>query len=113
MNLLINGLVTGAVFAIAAAGLVVTYSTSGIFNFAHGAPGMFCAHMYWDLRVNDSWPAPLALGVVLLVVAPLIGALIYLVVIRGLEGTSETVKLVVPISVLLALISLANWIWKS
>jgi branched-chain amino acid transport system permease protein len=123
VNLLINGLVTGAVFAIAAAGLVVTYSTSGIFNFAHGALGMFCAYIYWDLRVNDHhrwpllpkghWPAPLALGFVLLVVAPLIGAVIYLVVIRGLEGTSETVKLVVPISVLLGLISLANWIWNA
>ena len=41
MSLLIAGLITGAVFAIAASGLVVTYSTSGIFNFAHGALGMF------------------------------------------------------------------------
>ena len=123
MNLLINGLITGAVFAIAATGLVVTYSTSGIFNFAHGAIGMFCAYLYWDLRVNDHhrwpllpaghWPAPLALVAVLGVIAPLLGAFLYLVVIRGLDGTSETVKLVVPISVLLGLISLANWIWKS
>jgi branched-subunit amino acid ABC-type transport system permease component len=122
VNLLINGLVTGAVFAIAACGLVVTYSTSGIFNFAHGALGMFCAYVYWDLRVNDvhhwpllpdgRWPAPIALAVVLLVVAPLIGAVLYKVVISGLQGTSEIVKIVVPISVLLAFISLANWIWK-
>src|SRR5205823_8597712 len=53
MNLLINGLITGAVFAIAASGLVVTYSTSGVFNFAHGALGMLCAYVYWDLRVNE------------------------------------------------------------
>jgi len=122
VNLLVNGLVTGAVFAIAASGLVVTYSTSGIFNFAHGALGMFCAYVYWDLRYDDHhpwpllpkghWPAPLALAAVLLVVAPLMGALLYRVVIRGLHGTPELVKLVVPISVLLALISLANWIWK-
>ena len=122
MNLLINGLITGAVFAIAASGLVVTYSTSGVFNFAHGALGMLCAYVYWDLRVNDShtwpllpkghWPAPLALAFVLLVFAPVLGALLYWVVIRGLEGTSEIVKLVVPISVLLAAIGLANWVWK-
>ncbi|MDQ1510368.1 MAG: branched-chain amino acid transport system permease protein livM [Actinomycetota bacterium] len=122
MNLLINGLITGAVFAIAASGLVVTYSTSGVFNFAHGALGMLCAYVYWDLRVNDShtwpllpkghWPAPLALGFVLLVFAPLLGALLYRVVIRGLQDTSEIVKLVVPISVLLAAIGLANWVWK-
>ncbi len=122
MNLLINGLITGAVFAIAASGLVVTYSTSGVFNFAHGALGMLSAYVYWDLRVNDHhtwpllpkghWPAPLALGFVLLVFAPLLGALLYRVVIRGLQETSEIVKLVVPISVLLAAIGLANWVWK-
>jgi branched-subunit amino acid ABC-type transport system permease component len=123
MNLLINGLITGAVFAIAASGLVVTYSTSGVFNFAHGALGMLSAYVYWDLRVNNDhhwpllprgpWPAPLALGFVLLVFAPAIGALLYRFVIRGLQETSEIVKLVVPISVLLALIGLANWVWKT
>src|SRR5882757_8816964 len=122
MNLLISGLITGAVFAIAASGLVVTYSTSGVFNFAHGALGMLCAYVYWDLRVNDdhhwpllpkgAWPAPLALAFVLLIFAPLLGAVLYRVVIRGLQETSEIVKLVVPISVLLAAIGLANWVWK-
>lgn len=120
--LLINGVVTGAVYAIAASGLVVTYSTSGIFNFAHGALGMVCAYVYWDLRYNNnhnwpllpegSWPAPLALGFVLLVVAPLLGAAIYQVIIRGLEGTSETVKIVIPISLLLACIGFAGVTWK-
>jgi branched-chain amino acid transport system permease protein len=121
VNLLVNGLVTGAVFAVAASGLVVTYSTSGIFNFAHGALGMFCAYVYWDLRYNThhAWPlphgalpAPVALVLVLFVFAPLLGAALYRVVIHGLRDTAEVVKLVVPISVLLALISLANWIWK-
>jgi branched-subunit amino acid ABC-type transport system permease component len=112
MNLLINGLVTGAVFAIAASGLVVTYSTSGVFNFAHGALGMLCAYVYWDVRVNKAWPAPIALAFVLLLFAPALGALLYRVVIRGIQDTSEVVKLVVPISVLLALIATANWIWK-
>ncbi len=32
----ILGLVVGGVYGIAASGLVVTYTTSGIFNFAHG-----------------------------------------------------------------------------
>src|SRR5258708_5294966 len=123
MNLLINGLITGAVFAIAASGLVVTYSTSRVFNFAHGAIGMLCSYVYWDLRVNDdhhwpllpkgAWPAPLALAVVVGVIGRLIGALMYRVVIRGLQDTSEIVKLVVPISVLLAIIALANWVWKT
>ena len=33
------GLSTAAIFALAASGLVLTYTTTGIFNFAHGAIG--------------------------------------------------------------------------
>ena len=110
------GLATGAIYAIASAGLVVTYTTSGIFNFSHGAIGMFTAFVYWQLRWDDSWggqwPAPIALIFVLLVIAPLIGILLQLAVMRGLEGTSETTKLVIPIAVMLAFIGATNWIWQ-
>ena len=44
----IFGLVTAAIYAIAASGLVVTYTTSGVFNLAHGATGMFGAFLYWQ-----------------------------------------------------------------
>ena len=37
LNLVISGIVTGAIYSIMASGLVLTYQTSGIFNFAHGA----------------------------------------------------------------------------
>ncbi|MFM7057345.1 MAG: hypothetical protein ACKO2P_10530, partial [Planctomycetota bacterium] len=38
----IVGLSTGAIYAIIASGLVLTYTTTGIFNFAQGAIGMVC-----------------------------------------------------------------------
>ena len=37
---LIVGITLGSIYAVAASGLVVTYTTSGIFNFAQGAMGM-------------------------------------------------------------------------
>ena len=46
------GIVLGSAYAVAASGLVVTYSTSGIFNIAHGAIGMFMAFVYWQLSVG-------------------------------------------------------------
>ena len=73
----ILGLVIGGVYGIAASGLVVTYTTSGIFNFAHGAVAMLAAFTYWQFRFGWNWPAPLALLVVLGVLAPALGALIY------------------------------------
>ena len=64
----ILGLVTGATYAIAASGLVVTYTTSGIFNFAHGAIGMFMAFVFWQLTQAWGWPAFLSLLLVVLVI---------------------------------------------
>ncbi len=110
------GLATGAIYSIASAGLVVTYTTSGIFNFAHGAIGMFSAFLYWQLRWDEGWggfwPAPIALAFVLFIAAPIIGILLQLIVMKGLEGTSETTKLVIPIAVMLAFIGITNWVWQ-
>ena len=36
IDIVISGAVTGAIYAVMAAGLVLTYQTAGIFNFAHG-----------------------------------------------------------------------------
>ncbi|HEX7096810.1 MAG TPA: ABC transporter permease [Acidimicrobiales bacterium] len=105
------GIITGSVYAIAASGLVVTYTTSGIFNFAHGAVGMLAAFAYWQLRIEWDWPAPVALVVVLFVLAPIFGALLQRVIMRGLRGVSEIVRIVVPVAVMLFCINLANWVW--
>ena len=106
------GIAIGAIYAIAASGLVVTYTTSGIFNFAHGAFGMMAAFTYWQFAVAWGWPTWLALLVIVFVVAPLFGALIERVVMRGLEGTSDVVKIVVTVSLMLGLLGLATVIWS-
>src|SRR5688572_7366984 len=106
------GIVTGSVFAVAASGLVVTYTTSGIFNFAHGAIGMFMAFVFWELDVNRGWPTLLALLVVLLVLAPMAGALIETVLIRRLHGSSTGVALVVTLAMLVMLLGAAQLIWS-
>ena len=94
------GLVTAAIYAVAASGLVVTYTTSGIFNFAHGAFGMLAAFMYWQLRIEWGWSAPLTIFVMLGILAPLFGATIERVIMRGLQDVSEVTKLVVSVSLL-------------
>src|SRR5689334_23095995 len=106
-----SGLITASIYAVAASGLVLTYTTTGVFNFAHGATGMVAAFAYWDLRFGWGWPAPICLIIVLLILGPLFGALIELVIMRGLQGTSETTKLVATLSLLVALLGLSLWIW--
>ncbi len=108
----IFGLVLAAIYAVAASGLVVTYTTTGIFNFAHGAIGMIGAFAYWQLRVGWRWPVIPAVLVVLVVVGPGMGILIDRVIMRGLEGVSEVTKTVVSIGLLFGLIALAPIIWN-
>ena len=107
----IAGLSTAAIYAVAASGLVVTYTTSGIFNFAQGAFGMMAAFAYW--QVNQGWGVPVIPSVILVVfvMAPLFGAVIERGIIRGIEGASEVVKIVVTVSLMVALLGLAQVIW--
>jgi len=105
----VTGIVTGAVYAVAASGLVVTYTTSGIFNFAHGAMGMLLAFLYWQLRVHMHWPAPFALIAVLFILAPLFGAIVERVLMRNVRGSDTGVALMVTLGLLLFLVGLALW----
>lgn len=109
----IIGLSTGAIYAVIASGLVVTYTTSGIFNLAHGATGVLAAFTYWQLRFDWGWPAPIALVVVLAVLCPLFGAFIERYVMRGLKDTTEVVRLSVTVALFAAMLGLTSWIWPS
>jgi branched-chain amino acid transport system permease protein len=112
LRLTILGLCTASIFALAASGLVLTYTTTGIFNFAHGAIGMLGAFAYWQLQVDWDWPVPVALAAVLLVVAPALGILIERGIMRGLADAPETVRIVVTISLLVALLGIGLWVWS-
>jgi branched-chain amino acid transport system permease protein len=112
MSYFVVGLIIGCLYALTASGLVVTYTTSGIFNFAHGAIGMFMAFTYWQLAVGWGIPWPLALVIVLGVLAPVSGALIERLLIRPLYGASLGVTLVVTLGMLLFLLGAADALWK-
>ncbi len=79
LSFTIAGLSVAAILAVAASGLVLTYTTTGVFNFAHGAIGMLGAFTYWQLRFDWGWPTPIAIAVVLLVLGPLFGAFLEVV----------------------------------
>ena len=108
----IVGLTTAAIYAVVGSGLVLTYTTTGVFNFAHGAAGMLAAFTYWQLTVGWGWPVPVALAVVLLVLAPVFGALVERVIVRPVAALGEAERLVVTVAMLSAFIALGEWIWN-
>jgi ABC-type branched-subunit amino acid transport system ATPase component/branched-subunit amino acid ABC-type transport system permease component len=62
---IILGLTSGSVYALGAVGLVLTYKTSRIFNFAYGAiatTGAFCFYALHDQH-GVSWPIAAAISV--------------------------------------------------
>jgi branched-chain amino acid transport system permease protein len=108
----LTGLFTGAAYAIAASGLVLTYSTTRVFNVAHGAVGMFFGFVYWDFSVRQGVPVWISLILVLLVFAPLLGVVFERVLTRGLGNQPIGVSLVVTVGILVALIGIATAIWQ-
>ena len=107
----VAGVVMGCVYALTACGLVVTYTTSGVFNIAHGAVGMVGAFAYWELTVKHGLPKPVALAVVVLALAPLFGAFVERVLVRRLSGAPLEVTLTVTIGLMLLLIGTTNLVW--
>jgi branched-chain amino acid transport system permease protein len=112
ISLVIAGVVTGSIYAVSASGLVVTYNTTGIFNFAHGAVGMVLAYLFWQLWQGWHQSVIVALVVVLFVAAPVLGAVVERVVMRPLYGVSTNIRLAVTLGLLLLLVAGAGSIWN-
>lgn len=118
------GAVVGGIYAVSAFGLVLTYRTTGVFNFAQGALGMFAAFAFAQLtqggRVGlvagvyeQTWtlPAPVALVVVVAILAPVTGLLLDRVLFRWLRDTSQLVQIVATIGLLVAVQGMAGVMW--
>jgi len=52
---IVAGIATGAIYGLASTGLVLTYKTSGIFNFGHGAIATASAYFFYYLHVVHGW----------------------------------------------------------
>ena len=112
ISLTIAGIATyGCIYALTAMGLVVTYTTSGIFNFAQGAIGMVGAFFYWELSQGWHIQPLLALAIAVLGFGPFIGALLETIVVRRLENAALEAKLTVTIALLIMGIAVATAIW--
>ncbi|MGH2939647.1 MAG: ABC transporter permease subunit [Solirubrobacterales bacterium] len=70
---IIIGLTTGAIYGLAAVGLVLTYKTSGVFNFAHGAVATVAAYVFYFLHIEHGLGWPLAAAVAVIVVGIVVG----------------------------------------
>ncbi|WP_406863979.1 ATP-binding cassette domain-containing protein [Streptomyces sp. HUAS MG47] len=99
----LSGLVSGALYALLATGLVLSYSASGLFNFAHGATAYLCALTFYELHSGFGWPAVPTALLLVFVVAPGIGWGLDRLMFRKLAKVGETAQIVATIGLLVAL----------
>jgi branched-chain amino acid transport system permease protein len=94
LQYVIAGLVLGGIYAIAAAGLVVTYQSAGILNFAFGAIAYFIARFYYYLNTQHHWAIVPAGVMSILVMGPFLGIFLYFALFQFLRLSSTLVKIV-------------------
>lgn len=99
----IAGLVLGGVYAISALGLTLTYTSSRIFNFGHGAIAFWVASCYYQLNTRMGWSAEQAAFVAVIVIGPFTGLFLWAVLFRRLANSAPAVKLVSTIGLYVAI----------
>ncbi len=75
---IVIGLTAGSVYGLAGTGLVLTYKTSGVFNFAYGAIAAVAAYVFYWLHVREGVAWQVAALLCLFVLGPLMGLLLEL-----------------------------------
>lgn len=99
---IVIGLSSGAVYALAGLGMVLTYTTSGVFNFAHGALATVSAFVFYSLFVGNHWAWPLAAAVSIVVIGPLMGVTLELLA-RRIQTTTLALQVASTVGLLLAI----------
>jgi ABC-type branched-subunit amino acid transport system ATPase component/branched-subunit amino acid ABC-type transport system permease component len=104
---IVTGIATGAIYGLAGSGLVLTYKTSGIFNFGHGAVATVAAYVFFWLTVDVGLGWAPAAVVAVLVVGPVLGLLFERMAVR-LAPQETALKVVGTVGVVLVVQGLAT-----
>ncbi len=110
LNLVVTGLVSGAIYSLIAACLTLSYQTTGIFNLGYGAIAFTSAFVYFMLHVGLSWPIVPSAIVTVAVFAPALGWVLDRLIFRALSNASDAAKIMATVGVLIFVPATAQWI---
>src|SRR5918911_583633 len=106
----IGGLGFGAIYALAALGLVLIFKTTGVVNFASGAMATVVTFVLWT-ALNAAGLPLIAAWLCAMAAALVIGALTEALFMRRVEGMPVLIQIVVTLGLLLLIEGLAGVIW--
>ncbi len=98
VQLIVNGVAIGSIYALVAAGLVMTYKATEVLNFAHGDVLMASAFVAWGLITVVGWPFWLAAPATIAIMA-LLAALIDIVAMRRIVGQPQFAGVMLTIAI--------------
>jgi branched-chain amino acid transport system permease protein len=100
---LIEGIPFGCVYALIAIGIVLTYKTTGVFNFAFAAQAFLAGAVYVKMVEVHGNPRWLGFVVAVLLVSPVFGLFLDRVLFRAMRTAAWQVKLVTVLGIFVAL----------
>ena len=110
LRFVLLGMATGALYAVVALGVVLTYRASGVLNFSTGAFGAIAAFFFYSLR-DDHGVAPVIALVLALALGAGIGALTQFVVMTVLRRVSLLAKLIATLGLMTFAQGFISVIW--
>lgn len=110
LELLVSGLVVGAIYGLVAMGFAVIYKATGIVNFAQGEMGMLSAYTTWSLATMLG-TGSLATVVLAVVIGALLGLLCERLIMRPMLGEPVLSVVLVTIGLAVVLRSVVTILW--
>jgi branched-subunit amino acid ABC-type transport system permease component len=104
------GIPYGCAYALMAAGLVLTYKASGVFNLAFGAQAYVSAIVFY-VAVADGWPKWAAFVVAVVVLGPVLGYALDRLLFQYARTAPPLVRLVPALGLLIAIPSVMQMIF--
>jgi branched-chain amino acid transport system permease protein len=107
------GVIFGCLYALSAAGIVLTYRATGVFNIANFAIALLAGYVAWQLSGRWGIPLLVAVPIVILLCGPVLGLLLERLVFRPLQvrRASSSEKLVAALGVTVVLLAVINIVW--
>ena len=109
VQLVVDGLSTGSVYAAIALAIVLVHQATGLINFAQGGMAVFAVYIAWWLTTKD---VPLLVAILVSILFSIaFGAIVERWLMRRFERGDPDTAVVVTIGLLTLITGIAGWLW--
>jgi Branched-chain amino acid ABC-type transport system, permease components len=111
-QLIINGILTGGVFAIIAVGLTLVFGVMNIINFAHGEFLMIAMYLTYWMNVKMGMD-PFVGILIIFPIMFIIGIAVYKITLNPIINSREELTILMTVAIMIFLQNLALMLWSA